>query len=719
MSKTQATLREPSGISSNLLADQPQLLFEDAESVTRRKVLNVVHARAESVADFGADYFAGFDAFRGLTYTSSMPMIAALLRDHDFRDFECIFGHGGILSRETADVLAFQAVVRGDLERRILRLKGVTDERRQALYDRIADGSVRFRVVKDAIAHAKIYLLSGGPAGVDTEDSGSSAATARRRVIAGSANLSERAFSGRQAETLIVFDQDNLAWDHYVAQYEAVRDASTSRVPISPDPAPAEQVHVERTPALVEAGEKPEGTTLYLPAQGLEEAEASYPSVVARMEAIKPAIRRGMAGASRPDRRGNLRLTPRIVREIVRVVRSRDAEAGPPTYLARTGDAFTLSDAPYPLEADPKAVRGDVAAWLAFFDNYEHGFVGDVPRLQRDYFTFMCWFYFAPLMCDLRNAALRSNAFSFDQPLFAVLYGSSNCGKTSLVEALMASMFGHPRIVDTQDFTPGRLRGLQQSYKRFPVVFDDVTRDRFNRYADEIVKDETIPFAEYPCFALSMNADARSFKSEIVKRCLMIYTRTALPGDNTAARRRLQRSVATIRERMGTSLYREYLGRMLTELDAGEAVDATESLAAADDPDATDALLLSSSVLSALFRENLPPDRELPGWCTTMTLAEYQQRAFERPRRLLAALLSPERYSPERRPPEQCWTVAGENVLVAVAPIEFSRTRADIPDWLLDDTASASGQVALNRKLTEDFLGIPVRRPRRWRWWRR
>ncbi|MDE0062535.1 MAG: hypothetical protein OXP09_05820 [Gammaproteobacteria bacterium] len=701
------------------MADQPQLLFEDAESVTRRKVLNVVHARAESVADFGADYFAGFDAFRGLTYTSSMPMIAALLRDHDFRDFECIFGHGGILSRETADVLAFQAVVRGDLERRILRLKGVTDERRQALYDRIADGSVRFRVVKDAIAHAKIYLLSGGPAGVDTEDSGSSAATARRRVIAGSANLSERAFSGRQAETLIVFDQDNLAWDHYVAQYEAVRDASTSRVPISPDPAPAEQVHVERTPALVEAGEKPEGTTLYLPAQGLEEAEASYPSVVARMEAIKPAIRRGMAGASRPDRRGNLRLTPRIVREIVRVVRSRDAEAGPPTYLARTGDAFTLSDAPYPLEADPKAVRGDVAAWLAFFDNYEHGFVGDVPRLQRDYFTFMCWFYFAPLMCDLRNAALRSNAFSFDQPLFAVLYGSSNCGKTSLVEALMASMFGHPRIVDTQDFTPGRLRGLQQSYKRFPVVFDDVTRDRFNRYADEIVKDETIPFAEYPCFALSMNADARSFKSEIVKRCLMIYTRTALPGDNTAARRRLQRSVATIRERMGTSLYREYLGRMLTELDAGEAVDATESLAAADDPDATDALLLSSSVLSALFRENLPPDRELPGWCTTMTLAEYQQRAFERPRRLLAALLSPERYSPERRPPEQCWTVAGENVLVAVAPIEFSRTRADIPDWLLDDTASASGQVALNRKLTEDFLGIPVRRPRRWRWWRR
>ena len=34
-----------------------------------------------------------------------------------------------------------------------------------------------------------------------------------------------------------------------------------------------------------------------------------------------------------------------------------------------------------------------------------------------------------------------------------------------------------------------------------------------------------------------MNADASRFKSDSVKRGLMIYTRTALPGDNTAARR--------------------------------------------------------------------------------------------------------------------------------------------------------------------------------------
>ena len=633
-------------------------------------------------------------------------MIAALLRDHDFQDFECIFGHPGVLSRETEDILAFQAVVRGDLERQFVLLKDVSDKRRQILYDRIAAGTVRFFVVKDAIAHAKLYLLSASAA----DEVGDQPRALRRRVVTGSANLSERAFSGRQAETLTVFDQDELAWRHYTTQYESVRDVSTSRVPISPDPNPVEQVRIERTPSLVDAKENPEGTTLYLPGQPPEEAEASYPAVVARMEAIKPAIKRGMAGVSRPDHQGNQRLTPRIVREFVRVVRSRGAEAAPPTFLSRTGDEFTLSGEPFPLGADPEAVGNDVAAWLAFFDNYEHGFVGDVPRLQRDYFTFMCWLYFAPLMCDLRNASMRSNAFSFDQPLFAVLYGSSNCGKTSLVEALMASMFGHPRIVDTQDFTPSRLRGLQKSYQRFPVVFDDVTRDRFNRYADEIVKDETIPFAEYPCFALSMNADARSFKAEIVKRCLMIYTRTTLPGDNTSARRQLQRSVAAHRERVTTSLYREYLRRVLAALGHDET-DPKDGEA-----DATDALQLSSSVLCDIFREHLAPDRQPPAWCTTMTLAEYQQRAFERPRRILDGLLGADRYSAQHRPPEQCWTLSGNVLLVAVSPIEFTRTRADIPDWLLDDTASASGRIALNRKLTEDFLGRTIRRPRRWPW---
>ena len=669
------------------MADHQSLLFEDAESITKRQTLNVVHAKASSVAVFDADCFAEFASMRALTYSTSIPMIAGLLSEHRFANFECVFGHGGILSREAEEILAFQCAVRERLADCLLAANQ-GDTRRADMQRRVANDEVRFFVVKDVIAHAKIYLLESAE---------------RRRVIVGSANLSERAFSGRQAETLVVFDDDDVAWAHYSRQYEAVRDAATNRLALPREPLPREQVRVEEIPALAEAETHPDGVTLFVPNAAPGEETCLVPAVTARIEAIKPLLRRGLAGL-RPERGGRLRIAPKVVKEIVRIARSRAAEAAPPIYLSRTGDGFALSGQDFALNTNEDDAQADVACWLEFFGNYHNGFVGDVQRLQRDYFTFMCWFYFAPLMCDLRNAALRSNAFSFDQPLFAVLYGSSNCGKTSLVETLMASMFSHPRIVDSQDFTPGKLRGLQQVYKRFPVVFDDITRDRFSRYADEIIKDETIPYREYPCFALSMNADARSFKPEIVKRCLMIYTRTSLPGDNTVARRRLQRSVATIRGRMGTALFRTFLR---------EATAAVDDAAHGEDI-AADALRLSSDVLCGLFERLKPTGAQLPPWCAPMTLAEYQQRAFERPRLYLGTLLDPVRHSHARRPPEGCWSVVGDKVIVSVAPIEFARTRADIPDWLLDDAGSASGKIALSRELTEDFLGRRVRP--RWPW---
>ena len=60
------------------MTNQHRLPFQDPESVTRRPALNVVHAHVESVADFNESYFAGYNVFRALTYTSSIPMVANL-----------------------------------------------------------------------------------------------------------------------------------------------------------------------------------------------------------------------------------------------------------------------------------------------------------------------------------------------------------------------------------------------------------------------------------------------------------------------------------------------------------------------------------------------------------------------------------------------------------------------------------------------------------------
>ena len=99
---------------------------------------------------------------------------------------------------------------------------------------------------------------------------------------------------------------------------------------------------------------------------------------------------------------------PQMVKQMTSIATSRHDEAKPATLLSYDGRTLWLSGQAMSLETDADQVASDVAAWLEFFGNYENGFVGDVPRMQRDYFTFMCWFYFSPWMCDLRNAALRA-----------------------------------------------------------------------------------------------------------------------------------------------------------------------------------------------------------------------------------------------------------------------------------------------------------------------
>lgn len=664
--------------------------FDDPDSRTRNNTLDVVHAQVLKVTPLDESLFDGFPSMRALTYTSSIPMIVSLLTKHDFQSFECIFGHEGILSREAAEILAFQTATSNALSQGFTAVEGIPEDRINVIYDRVASGSLSFYVIKDAIAHAKIYLL-------ENQETGDN------RVITGSANLSETAFSGRQAETLTVFDNDTKAWSHYNRQYEDVRELSTNRLELRKKPIGVEQIQIEETPALKDAessGNK--GITLYMPAEQGTEKEFSIRTLRTTVDRLKPIFQRATTDL-RPDKNGNLTITPPKARQMAAAVTSRRSEEIQQVSLTREGDKFTLSGAPMPLEWDPNRVKSDVNNLLEFFRNYEQGFKGDVPRLQKDYFTFMCWLYFSPLMCDIRNAAISRNNFSFDQPLFAVLYGSSNCGKTILSETLMTSMFSKSQAVDVSDFTPSKLRNFQGLYKRHPIVFDDVDRERFRRHAPEIIKNEYIYLPEYPCVALSMNAETRNFPPEIIKRSLMIYTRTSLPGNLPAEQRRLQRAAARIKENLTPHLYRLFLS---------EATDAVNNLIESPD-DSYDALELASTIICRIFSENLPPGQTLPQWCQKMTLEEYKMRAFDRPRAQLTELLHRDKYSRDPKVPEGCWRVSGNQIIVSAPTMGANRIKEDIPDWIIDDTATIAGRITLDKKRAEDFLSQTLNPPSR------
>jgi len=139
-------------------------------------------------------------------------------------DMEVVFGSESILSKDHLALAQVSQVIQsygfGDalidhkaLVEALSRLLGRTGAK---LLERVATGTLRFRLLRGRPSHEKLYLLAG-PTG--------------HRVLTGSANLSLAAFEGRQHEVHIAFDGE-AAWQLFDGYYQ--RDWKES-VPVEPD----------------------------------------------------------------------------------------------------------------------------------------------------------------------------------------------------------------------------------------------------------------------------------------------------------------------------------------------------------------------------------------------------------------------------------------------------------------------------------------------------
>ena len=351
------------------------------------------------------------------------------------------------------------------------------------------------------------------------------------------------------------------------------------------------------------------------------------------------------------------------------------------------------------------SVRTDAHLLLEYFKNYEGAFEGNVAGLQRDYFILMSWLYFSPFICDLRSLALLQDSDVIRYPSFAIVFGKSNCGKTSLVDTLMTSMFGLAHTVEKGSFTKAQLRSLQQAYKRFPVVFDDIGRRAFNSHGKDMIKEELQPpVAEYPGFILSMNAEPQSFPDEVVKRSLMIYTTTALPAHDESMRQQLQGRIQEMRRGLTGHLYRRYLTEVLDHLDNERLPE--------------DWLSLSSEVLSRILSQ--AGDEPTPDWCRSITWLNYAEKRYDRVKARLLNLLRPTTYVKREGALTNGWTTEGNKVIVWESRDAFGRSDfswEDVPSTLIDQDASGSGRTVLHRPTLETFLRQRLPTPRWWRLW--
>jgi hypothetical protein len=643
--------------------------------------LRVVGARFLSESKFSWDFFKGYDTLRVLTYSACVDAIVRMLDRFSFTTFECVFGYQGVL-RDIEDVLSFQKVVVGDTRAAIMGLK---DDRHAHILDRVHQGRARFFVLRKYVAHAKLFLLSNADGG--------------KRVIVGSANLSERAFSGKQPETLVAFDNDERAWQHYNRMFDRLRDDAADEIPIPEGRIVKAEIEIPDTPAISNPS-----TTLIIDTPSAEEVQVSAPVQILRVERVAAALAPSISAAIPSIRSGKQRITPEIKKEITRIRLVKTAAEADSRYftLDRVNRTASLSGQRFDLQWDEGSVAIDAALILQYFGNYEGAFEGNVPRLQRDYFTLMAWLYFSPFMCDMRSLALLRDSDVIRFPSFAIIFGKSNCGKTCLIDTLMTSMFGFVPSIEKQSFTATQLRGLQQAYRRLPVVFDDIGRRAFMTHGRDIIKDEMQPpVHEYPGFVLSMNAEPQSFPDEVVKRSLMIYTTTALPPHNEELRQRLQGKIQEMRHGLTGHLYRRYLVEVLNRIDNERLPD--------------DWLALSSGVLSRIISD--ATDSRPPGWCQPLTWLGYAEKRYDRVKARLDNLLRPGAYARKEGEVPNGWKIEGKKIIVWEQRDAFGRPGFewdDVPSTLIDEESSGRGRTVLQKASTEQFLGHGLHGLRNW-----
>ncbi len=554
--------------------------------------------------------FEGFQTLEVITFSASVPAILDVARM--FEDVEITFGSERVLSRELAaleqattatgyrftDALADQKAFIERLVRPALSTRG------EQLLQRVHDGTLRFRLLRQAPSHAKLYLM---------------AAPSRFRVVTGSANLSIAALTGRQRETFFVSDAEADYWrfrEHYASNEErsdpVAADLLVAGSGQPDDPGlrvPDDPLEVQSVPcfrflraqgAIVEAPRPP----------AMPELSASAMRQASELgkELRQLSLDRNKSGATVVTANGFARAyrahTARPITDRTDQVRAAriDLDAA---LVTLDGRPWHRIGAPVPWPE----VQGDAELLAPYFAGFGQ-FYGDAAGVVRSYWALTCWLYAAPFAPLLRSAALRHDGSPLAFPVHAVLYGRSDGGKTMFSRVISRSMFGVEQMIRGQHFTTARALGLREQLGAIPLLIDDVNRDRFSQYVPDLVKFDHESGEGYAPILIGTNRDVTAVTPDLRKRMIVCHIDGARPRSVPEAPARVALS------RIGTALYRSYLDRL-----APQAPSLIEAVAAAPD-DPPDLLLRSSEILGELLAEALDGR---PAWATPISLDEVDR----------------------------------------------------------------------------------------------
>jgi len=483
------------------------------------------------------ELFRGYNELRVITYSYALSFIENIMKYFDRG--EVIIGFDKLINKNTAELLALQEFSTNYVCHNTY------------LQKRILSDEFRFYVLNDLVSHQKIYLLKA--------DDG------RVRTITGSANFSERAWTGEQIECVTVCD-DPECYKVYAGQYEtlqlfAAAEISKHAVPIKEDGENADEL------PFFKKIEKEQAIVLH-DSQNNEEQEYAFHAD----KLDKEWEQRLKAVKLKPAKDGKILFELKHMKTLLGSIRKDNAKKrerqliNPQFILDFNNHTATYNQVPFHLSPSAESITNDLEHLIEYMDGFNL-FTKDTFRLKTLYWKVLNYMFLSPFIARLRYEGDRFGYEDRFFPMYMLIYGDSDAGKTGFINLTRQLMFNEKMNSLTQDFFSSKpMTSLKTDVKGCPILIDELT-PTYWKYAKDIVKMDINLIRErlinHPTFVLLSN-DINNVAPELSKRIIVINLDNRL--DRTAAAYN-GKKINTIRKNIDNALYCEYLRRMFEAVD--------------------------------------------------------------------------------------------------------------------------------------------------------
>lgn len=480
------------------------------------------------------ELFHGFNDVKIMTYSFGLPYLSKLMKFFD--SGEVIVNPSAIRS-DSAELMATQGIVTNFLCKETY------------LQKRMEENTFHMYVARDIISHAKIYLLKSNDG--------------RTRTIFASANASDRAWNGSQIENYGVCD-DPSYYESLIHGFELTKELSTDEISYKAKPIHEDGSNVEELPIIKKIQEVK--TAIVIHDSPTKETEFAF-----TVEKLSDKFRTILTQAKvRPTiKDGGTLFTPAKVKHIVKISDKIHMEKKkrqitcPQLEIDYVQKKIILNDVIQNLSPTSQEVKSDIECWLKYLNGFD-AFTGDTNQLKEKAWRILVHTFASPFFAALRYYGSQAEISFRRFPIYLLLHGPTDNGKTELLKTIQKLMLGvTPVPLDQKYFSTksDTMPALKVQVKGCPILIDDINNLHW-KYASDITKGDGFlvdtQCINHPTFLLTAN-DIGTIKPEVSKRLVVIYVNNQLSKNVAAAQ---NGKIVSLRNNMTTAFYRAYLAKM-------------------------------------------------------------------------------------------------------------------------------------------------------------